>query len=376
MLKGPNHAVHDDFSVSGISRLVTSPASVHNYPLWPFSLIFRMFSHSGPGRAERLTMDVLLPDACSLPEKQEAMTNQQVLQHTISTVQNAMRSVYFTTPWSLTTQYLTNCYLHFGPSQRHSTPQPTVSTAVQLGPRTWTQLFGVTKEKKLFARLCVSKETDVDQFLFAAAHVLRRYRENSHIAGRWHILALQESVVSSTSRHHALVLCGSFSWATWFNKHTFGPDIEVKAIHIPTNKAHCSGWASEAVVSSARFRRIPSQRRIEHVACSSYCHVEEDVDMVDGDFNGASWRCRSGPDPQIESTLGESFKNAEAPCATRLLTFVGAWRNSKRIDKPPNSQSESLSRKHGAFKVNRQDLGLSPKDQTCHHEVFCLVKTC
>ena len=29
-----------------------------------------------------------------------------------------------------------------------------------------------------------------------------------------------------------------------------------------------------------------------------------------------------------------------------------------------------MIRKHGAFEINREVLGLRPKDQTCHHEVW------
>ena len=35
--------------------------------------------------------------------------------------------------------------------------------------------------------------------------------------------------------------------------------------------------------------------------------------MVAGDFNGARWRRRSGPDQQFDRTLVEAFKNGKLP---------------------------------------------------------------
>ena len=42
--------------------------------------------------------------------------------------------------------------------------------------------------------------------------------------------------------------------------------------------------------------------------------------------------------------------------------------------KPHKSQSEWLIRNHGAFEINREELRLRPKDQTCHHEVWVHVR--
>ena len=49
--------------------------------------------------------------------------------------------------------------------------------------------------------------------------------------------------------------------------------------------------------------------------------LQEDVDMVAGDFNGASWWRRSGSDQQIDSTHEEAFKNGKLP-VPRSHTFV------------------------------------------------------
>ena len=104
----------------------------------------------------------------------------------------------------------------------------------------------------------------------------------------------------------------------------------------------------------------------------------EDVDMVAGDFNGASWRRNSAPDQQFDSTLEEAFKNAKlfVPCG--LITFVGSQRNSKK-------QVSWLVRKHVASEIDRRDLGLSPKHRPnqplrnvdspwpCQHTIGCTI---
>ena len=121
--------------------------------------------------------------------------------------------------------------------------------------------------------------------------------------------------------------------AALFNKHTSEQDIEVKAIHNPTDKANCSGWALEAVISNARFRRTPSNGK-PYTMMSLHCqnafakkrsialtlllavHTimwQEKVDTVAGDFSGASWPRRSGPQQQLDSAPEETFKNAKLP---------------------------------------------------------------
>ena len=38
--------------------------------------------------------------------------------------------------------------------------------------------------------------------------------------------------------------------------------------------------------------------------------------------------------------------------------------------KPPDSYDKWKVRLHGAFTIHRESLGLRPKDQSCHHEVW------
>ena len=58
---------------------------------------------------------------------------------------------------------------------------------------------------------------------------------------------------------------------TLFNKHTFEPDLLVKPIYVPADKAHCRGWAFEAVLSKARFRRIPRNGKSTFTIMSLHC---------------------------------------------------------------------------------------------------------
>ena len=69
-------------------------------------------------------------------------------------------------------------------------------------------------------------------------------RRINHIAGRWHmVVALQESAEflqheDITRQFH---VAHSRGCATHFNKHTFEPDLDVKSIYVPADKAYCCG---------------------------------------------------------------------------------------------------------------------------------------
>ena len=60
--------------------------------------------------------------------------------------------------------------------------------------------------------------------------------------------------------------------ATLFNQHTLEPDLEVKSIYVLADKACCGGWACEAVVSEAWFRRIPRTGKSSFTMISLHCH--------------------------------------------------------------------------------------------------------
>ena len=142
---------------------------------------------------------------------------------------------------------------------------------------------------------------------------------DNEIDGRWHTDASLESV--EAPRHQGLTRqffeTHVRGCTALFNKHKLEQDMEVKAIHIPTDKASCSDWACEDVVSRSRFRRtsrrgksyftrMPLHRQnaatkklntaINILLAVRTVMKQEEVDMVAGDFQGASWRRRSGLD--------------------------------------------------------------------------------
>ena len=138
-------------------------------------------------------------------------------------------------------------------------------------------------------------------------------------------------------------------------------------------------------MSKARFRRIPKNGKSSFTIMSTRCHnavaqkcsialnilhavrsamEQEDVDMVVGDFNGASWRSKSGPDEQFDNAL-EALRNARHPVppSSSPLWDPGGipseWTDVCGSLNPPKSQAECLLRKHFAFEIDREELGLS-----------------
>ena len=71
--------------------------------------------------------------------------------------------------------------------------------------------------------------------------------------------------------------------------------------------------------------------------------LEELVDLVAGDFNGAAWRRSYGH---------------------------GRQSNACGFVKPPDSHERWKVRLHGAFTILPGTLGLRPKFESCHHEVW------
>ena len=79
--------------------------------------------------------------------------------------------------------------------------------------------------------------------------------------------------------------------------------------------------------------------------------------MVAGDSIGASWRRKS---------LEEAFKPLCHPASHLLWSSGGIqseWTDVCGFVKPPKFQTEWLVRKHGAFEVDREELGL--RDARC-----------
>ena len=88
-----------------------------------------------------------------------------------------------------------------------------------------------------------------------------------------------------------------------------------KSSYLSVDKACCSGWAFEPVVSRARLRRISRNCNSSFTMKSLHCHsavaekrsivkhvlhavrtamIQNDVDFMAGDCNGASWRRKTG----------------------------------------------------------------------------------
>ena len=65
----------------------------------------------------------------------------------------------------------------------------------------------------------------------------------NHVAGRWHMVALQESAEFLEHEDTTLpVACGSLPRLRYsFNKHTFEPHLEVNSVYVRAVKAYCSG---------------------------------------------------------------------------------------------------------------------------------------
>ena len=81
---------------------------------------------------------------------------------------------------------------------------------------------------------------------------------------------------------------------------------------------------------------------------------QENVDMVAGDFAGASWRRKSGPEHQLDSTIEETFKSRKLPVPPLHHGFM----------KLPKSQTGWSIRKHGAFEIIHEMLGLEPRQRS------------
>ena len=101
--------------------------------------------------------------------------------------------------------------------------------------------------------------------------------------------------------------------AILFNKDTFFSDIEVSSIYLHDTKAKEgeSGWVLQGVISKAPYRRQPRSGQKFFKVTSLHIRkrgigkkllltnrakmLEEHVDLVAGDFNGAAWRQSNGP---------------------------------------------------------------------------------
>ena len=85
--------------------------------------------------------------------------------------------------------------------------------------------------------------------------------------------------------------------------------------------------------------------------------LQEQVDTVAGDFNGAAWRRQAGSDPRPISIIEEAFANTSLPippCPTPLWGpggVPGEWADVCGFIKPLGSEKEWQIRMHGAFRI-------------------------
>ena len=102
--------------------------------------------------------------------------------------------------------------------------------------------------------------------------------------------------------------------------------------------------------------------------------LDEKVDLVAGDFNGAAWR-RTIWASKL-SIIGEAVADCDLPLPlgpTQLWgpgAVRGTWSDVCGFIKPPDSSERWRVRQHGAFPVRHEALGIGQTDQGCHHEVW------
>ena len=211
-----------------------------------------------------------------------------------------------------------------------------------------------------------------------------------HIAGKWHIITLQEANEYLdhdfwANRFHVNHHGGC---AVLFNKDTFFSDIKVSSICLHDTRA-CeqdkikeaeSGWVLQGVVSRAAFRRQPRSGQTLFTVMSLHINnnyakkrgigkkllltiraimQDEHVQLVARDFNLAAWRQSYGDNPQPTSILEEAFADTDfpmPPSPTPLWgpgAVPGEWTDVCGFVKPPNSYDKWKVRLRGAFKIHR-----------------------
>ena len=75
-----------------------------------------------------------------------------------------------------------------------------------------------------------------------------------------------------------------------------------------------------------------SRRTVIFADVDESLFVLGDVDMVAGDFKGASWRPESGPDQQFDRTFGGNVPKRKAPCATTQVSIRMALTQTRAFE--------------------------------------------
>ena len=172
------------------------------------------------------------------------------------------------------------------------------------------------------------------------------------------------------------------------------PDIKVSSVYLDDTrdgqqqvvKEGQSGWVLQGVISRASFRRLPRNGKSFFTLMSLHINnslpkkhgtgkklllavrtvmLEEHVDFVAGDFNGAAWRRPCGSDRRITSIIEEASAdtNLQVPPGPTPGGVPGIWADVCGLIKPTESHDEWQVCLHGAFSIPYNALGLTEKDQ-------------
>ena len=215
----------------------------------------------------------------------------------------------------------------------------------------------------------------------------RRGKEDAfekQIAGKWHIITLQEAseYVEHEILHERFLVTHFAGCAILFNKDTFYPDISVKSIYLHDTRRIVQdhivegeqGWVLQGVLSRASFRRAAASGQKLFTVLSLHISniyaktkgiamkiiqtirammISQNIDLVAGDFNGTSWRCRSRDNI---STIDEVFSDCALPTPPGTTPLWGPgsipnnWADVCGFLMPPGSQLFFWKvNKHGAF---------------------------
>ena len=175
-----------------------------------------------------------------------------------------------------------------------------------------------------------------------------------------------------------------------FNKDTFFPDVKVKSIYLHDTRGELpdkvmkgdSVWVLQGgdqttfSVLSLHINNVYAKKRgigKKLILTIRAVMLDEKVDLVAGDFNGAAWRRDNSNSISIVEEAFADCALPMPPSPTPLWgpgSIAGNWADFCGFLKPPESDQHWNVRLHGAFSIPRDVLGLRPTDQSCHHEAW------
>ena len=194
----------------------------------------------------------------------------------------------------------------------------------------------------------------------------------------------------------------SYSVRTLFHR-----DIKVSSVYLHDTrdgqqqvvKEGQSGWVLQAVISRASFGRLPRNGKSLFTVMSLHINnqfakmrgigkkllltvrtvmLEEHVDFVAGDFNGAAWRRPCGSDRRLTSIIEEASAdtNLQVPPGPTPLWrpggVPGEWADVCGFIKPTESHDEWQVCLHGAFSIPYNALGLREKIKVVTTKCGCI----